>query len=98
MTRVEFTTKAIRDIEGAFERVLGRAAAAALRATDEPTPAGDEQQPAPIHLEPWHIFDPRRQTVCAGYVDDANQQRWVPVADETGVPKAWRKLYMTRDA
>lgn len=97
VTRVEFTTPAMRS----FAKLLGAEIASALGdrpplppAETAPEPAGDA--PKPVDIEPWHIFDPRRQTVVAAYVDDANQQRWVPVSDETGVPAKWRKIYVAR--
>jgi hypothetical protein len=92
VTRVDFTTATMRS----FAKLLGAEIAAALgdrSAPVEQPPAAD--RPKPLNLEPWHIFDPRRQTVCAAYVDGEQQQRWVPIADEAGVPATWRKIYLT---
>jgi len=58
-----------------------------------PTATAEPQAGTKIDLEEWAIFDPKRQKIVVAYVDGDNQQRWVPRADEPGVPKTWRKLY-----
>jgi hypothetical protein len=95
-TVVTMTTKTINDLG----RVLGRELAKALAATEPapPAPAETDIAPRALDVEPWQIFDPRRQCVVVAYVDDANQQRWVSIAEEVGVPKAWRKIYVEQRA
>lgn len=94
-TRVTFDAKTIRDLGSSIGRAIAEqfTEREQQRAAAEPADA-----PAAVHIEPWHIFDPRRQAVTAAYLDDANQTRWVPVADELDVPKAWRKLFVQRPA
>jgi len=95
-TRVTFDAKTINDLGKSLGRAIAEQLAAKHEPAPEPPPAVDA--PLAVHIEPWHIFDPRRQTIVAAYVDDAQQQRWVPVADELEVPKAWRKLFRQRAA
>jgi hypothetical protein len=98
-TTVSMTAKTINDLARAVGRELAKALTEPPPASPAPPvePAAPEGL-SPVRFEPWTIFDPRRQALVAGYVDDANQQRWVPIADELGVPKAWRKLYLQRAA
>jgi hypothetical protein len=94
-TRVTFDAKTIRDLGGSIGRAIAEQLAA-KPAEPAPEPVATIETPG-VHVEPWHIFGPREQTIMAAYVDDAAQQRWVPVAREHEVPKGWRKLYVQRE-
>jgi hypothetical protein len=96
-TRVSFDAKTIRDLGGSIGRAIAEQLAAKPAEPEPAEPAATAETPG-VHIEPWHIFGAREQTIVAAYVDDAAQQRWVPVAREHEVPKAWRKLYVERPA
>lgn len=50
-------------------------------------------------VEPWTIETPKARLRCYVYVDDENQDHWVP-ADGSGVPPdpSWRRLYVEKRA
>lgn len=99
VTQIQFTAKGLRDFARLFAAelvtALDRPSQQGGAATSE-RPSGGQQSSQVVELDPWIIFDPKRQTKVAAYLDDRNQQRWVPCEDEHGVPKAWRKIYVTR--
>lgn len=97
-TRVTFDAKTIRDLGKSIGKSIGEQLGEALAARHEQAmPAATVETPG-VHIEPWHIFGAREQTIMAAYVDDAAQQRWVRVDREHEVPKAWRKLFVQHPA
>ena len=94
VTRVEFTAKTIRDLA----RLVGAEVANAIDKTPPAPGAAPAASPA---FEPWTLTFPEgasgKFVTRAAYVDDANQQRWVPVDQSADVPAPWKLLFVRTD-